>query len=121
MKYLFVCYPGCSTCKKAKEWLVNHAIQYEERNIRQENPSSSELSEWIERSDYPIKKFFNAFGKSYKNLSIKDKLVTMSKEESIQLLSTDGMLLKRPMVIGNDVVLVGFKEQEWEKAFAVKQ
>lgn len=121
MGLLFICYPGCSTCKKAKKWLSNHHIQVEERNIKQDNPSSNELNKWIVKSDYPIKKFFNTSGKSYKDLNLKDKLITMSKEESIQLLSTDGMLIKRPLVIGDDVVLVGFNEKEWESVFTIKQ
>ena len=115
MKYLFICYSKCSTCKKAKKWLDNNNIQYEERPIKENNPTADELREWIIKSGYPIKKFFNTSGNLYKELSLKDKLQNMSEDEKIMLLATDGMLVKRPIVVGEDVVLVGFKEEEWNR------
>jgi len=114
MKYLFVCYPKCSTCKKAKQWLDDNNIDYDERDIKENNPNEQELKEWIAKSDYPLKRFFNTSGNLYKELNLKDKLETMSEEEQIKLLATDGMLVKRPLVIGEDVVLVAFKEAEWD-------
>ena len=113
MKYLFVCYPKCSTCKKAKQWLDDNNIDYDERNIKENNPNEQELKEWIVKSNYPIKRFFNTSGNLYKELNLKDKLETMAEEEKIKLLATDGMLVKRPIIIGEDVVLVAFKEAEW--------
>lgn len=113
MKYLFICYPKCSTCSKAKKYLDDNNIEYEERNIKENNPTESELKEWISGSDYPIKRFFNTSGTLYKELNLKDKLPSMTEEEQIKLLSTDGMLVKRPMIVGNGTVLVAFKENEW--------
>jgi len=115
MKYLFICYTKCSTCKKAKKWLEDNNIEYDERQIKENNPTEDELKEWITKSGYPIKSFFNTSGNLYKELNLKDKLKTMAEEEQIKLLSTDGMLVKRPIVVGEDIVLVGFKEEEWEK------
>ncbi|AKL96406.1 transcriptional regulator, Spx/MgsR family [Clostridium aceticum] len=115
MKYLFLLYPKCSTCQKAKKWLEEKGIEYEERHIVEENPTSEELKNWIPSSGLPIKKFFNTSGILYKEMKLKDKLPTMTDEEKIELLSTNGMLVKRPLVIGNDIVLVGFKVEEWEK------
>ena len=114
MKYLFVHYPKCSTCKRAKAWLDKNKIDYEERNIKEDNPTEAELSAWIEKGGYPVKKFFNTSGILYRELNVKDKLKTMTEEEQIQLLATDGMLVKRPILVGEEV-LVGFKEEEWSK------
>ena len=110
---LFLHYPPCSTCKKAKKWLDDHGIAYNERDIKAENPSYAELTVWTEKSGLPVKKFFNTSGMRYRDLELKDKLPTMTTEEQLQLLATDGMLVKRPLVIGEDFVLAGFKEKEW--------
>jgi arsenate reductase len=115
MKYLFICYSKCSTCKKAKKWLDNNNIQYEERPIKDNNPTADELREWIVKSGYPIKKFFNTSGNLYKELGLKDKLQNMSEDEKIMLLATDGMLVKRPILVGEDLVFAGFKEEEWNR------
>ena len=111
---LFLYYPPCTTCKKAKKWLDEHTLSYRERHIKEENPSYEELTKWLELSQLPVKKFFNTSGLQYKALGLKDKLPNMSVEEQLQLLATDGMLVKRPLVItDNHKVLVGFKEAEW--------
>lgn len=112
---LFLEYPPCSTCKKAKKWLDDHGVSYEARHIKEQNPTASELKEWYEKSGLELKKFFNTSGMKYKELGLKDKLPNMSDEEKLELLGTDGMLVKRPLVIGEDFVLVGFKEKEWEE------
>lgn len=112
---LFLWYPRCSTSQKAKRWLDLNGISYLERNIAEDNPSYEELYRWIKISALPVKKFFNTSGLVYKSLGIKDKLPNMSDADQIKLLSTNGMLVKRPIFVGSDVVLVGFKEQEWEK------
>lgn len=109
----FICYPKCTTCQKAKKWLDDNNIEYELRDIKEGNPSFDELSEWYKMSGLPLKKFFNTSGLLYKSMGLKDKLPTMSGEEQLKLLSTDGMLVKRPLLIGKDFVLVGFKEKEW--------
>ena len=109
----FICYPKCSTCQKAKKWLDAHNIEYTERHIVEENPSYDELKEWYEKSGLPLKKFFNTSGLLYKEMQLKDKLPAMGEDEQLQLLSTDGMLVKRPLIINGDMVLVGFKEAEW--------
>lgn len=114
MKNLFIYYPKCSTCIKAKKWLSEKEIDFEERNIVEENPNKEELKAWIEKSGLPIKKFFNTSGKLYKEMSLKDKVNEASQDELIELLSTNGMLVKRPLLIKEDKVLVGFKESEWE-------
>lgn len=111
---LFICYPKCSTCQKAKRWLDENEISYEMRDIKKENPSFEELSSWYKRSGLPLKKFFNTSGMLYKSMSLKDKLPTMSEDEMIKILATDGMLVKRPLLVGDDFVLVGFKEADWE-------
>lgn len=113
MKYLFLEYPKCGTCKKAKSWLDENGINYEDRHIVSDNPTAEELSAWIEKSGLPIKKFFNTSGVMYKDLKLKDELPIMTDEEKIQLLSTNGMLVKRPIVVGEDIILVGFKPAEW--------
>ena len=114
---LFICYPRCSTCKKAQKWLDDKGISYEFRDIKIDNPNYDELKVWVSKSGLPIKKFFNTSGLLYKSLELKDKLPTMSEEDMIKLLATDGMLVKRPLLINDDNVLVGFKETEWKKVF----
>lgn len=113
---LFLCYPKCTTCQKAKKWLEANGIAYEQRHIAEERPSYEELKEWYGRSGLPLKKFFNTSGLLYKELKLKDKLPGMSEEEQLQLLASNGMLVKRPMVVKEDVILVGFKEAQWEDA-----
>lgn len=112
---LFIEYPKCTTCRKAKKWLDEHQISYEDRHIVENNPKAEELKEWIFKSGLPIKRFFNTSGMKYRDLGLKDKLQEMSEEEQINLLAADGMLVKRPLVIGDDFVLVGFKEAEWQE------
>ena len=109
----FICYPKCSTCQKAKKWLEEKGVAFEERHIKDDKPSIEELRAWYKESGLPLKKFFNTSGLLYKELQLKDKLPAMSEEEQITLLATDGMLVKRPLLIGDGVVLVGFKEAEW--------
>ncbi|MEG0894836.1 MAG: arsenate reductase family protein [Oscillospiraceae bacterium] len=111
----FLCYPKCSTCQKAKKWLENNNIAFEERNIKENNPNFDELKGWYEKSGLAIRKFFNTSGLLYKSMNLKEKLVDMSEEEQLKLLSTDGMLVKRPIVITDDTVIVGFKELEWDE------
>lgn len=110
---LFICYEKCSTCQKAKKWLDGHKVKYDLRPIVDENPTYDELKEWHAKSGLPLKRFFNTSGLLYKEMQLKDKLPTMSDEEKLKLLSTNGMLVKRPLVINKDTVLVGFKEAEW--------
>ena len=110
----FICYPKCTTCQKAKKWLDNNKIEYEFRDIKLNNPTLDELTEWYKKSGLPLKKFFNTSGLLYKSLDLQNKLPTMSEDEMLNLLASDGMLVKRPLVIGEDFVLVGFKENEWE-------
>lgn len=112
---LFVYYPKCSTCQKAKKWLDAHKIAYEERDIKMENPSKEELKEWYEKSGMELKKFFNTSGTLYKSMQLKDKLPGMTEEEQLELLGTDGMLVKRPILVGDDFVLTGFKEAQYEQ------
>ena len=112
---LFICYPKCSTCKKAKKWLDENHLNYTERHIVEENPSYDELKEWVSKSGLPLKKFFNTSGLLYKEMKLKDKLPTMSEDKQLQLLATNGMLVKRPLVIGDEAILVGFKENEWSE------
>ena len=111
----FICYPKCTTCQRAQKWLDDNNIKYELRNIKENNPSLEELSVWHRTSGLPLKKFFNTSGLLYKSMELKDKLPEMSDEEKLGLLATDGMLVKRPLVIGNGFVLVGFKEDEWRE------
>lgn len=113
---LFLEYPPCSTCKKAKAWLDEHGIAYSDRNIKSENPSAEELTAWIAASGAEIRRFFNTSGLLYKSLGLKDRLPVMTDEEKIALLATDGMLVKLPLVIGDGFVLVGFREKEWAQA-----
>ena len=113
---LFLEYPPCSTCKKARKWLDDHGIAYTARHIKENNPTYEELKLWLERSGLPIKKFFNTSGQQYKALGLKDRLPGMSVDEQLQLLATDGMLVKRPMVVTEDgTILTGFREAEWEQ------
>lgn len=109
----FICYPKCTTCVRAKNWLDDNKIKYELRDIKLNNPTLEELTVWYNKSGLPIKKFFNTSGLLYKSLDLKNKLPEMSEREMLKLLSTDGMLVKRPLLIGDDFVLVGFKEAEW--------
>ena len=111
----FICYPKCTTCQKAIKWLDDNKIEYELRDIKLDNPTLEELTEWYKKSGLPLKKFFNTSGLLYKSLELKDKLSTMTDEEMLNLLSTDGMLVKRPLLIGQDFVLAGFKEAEWKE------
>ena len=113
--YLFLQYPKCSTCQKAKKWLDEHNIEYTDRHIVENNPKAEELKNWIEKSGMPIKKFFNTSGLLYKSMGLKDKLSEMTFEEQISLLSSNGMLVKRPLIIGENIILVGFKEIEWSR------
>jgi len=109
----FICYPKCTTCQMAKKWLDDKGIEYEIRDIKEENPKYEELEKWYKKSNLPLKKFFNTSGLLYKSMSLKDKLAQMSEDEQLRLLSTDGMLVKRPILVGDDFVLVGFREKEW--------
>ena len=111
---LFLQYPPCSTCKKAKKWLDDHGITYEDRHIKENNPSIEELQQWYAMSGLPLKKFFNTSGLLYKSMNLKDKLPTMSEEEQLRLLASDGMLVKRPLIVKGETVLTGFREKEWE-------
>lgn len=110
---LFIEYPKCTTCKKAKKWLDDNGISYSDRHIKEDNPTVDELKKWHRKSGLPLKRFFNTSGNLYKELQLKDKLPDMSEEEQYALLATDGMLVKRPIVVTEDVVLTGFKESEW--------
>lgn len=112
---LFMEYPKCTTCKNAMRWLDDHGVSHEDRDIKENNPTAEELKGWYEKSGLPLKRFFNSSGQVYKALNLKDKLSDMSEEKQIQLLATDGMLVKRPLLIGDDFVLVGFKEGEWKE------
>ena len=109
----FICYPKCTTCQKAQKWLDDNKIEYEFRDIKLDNPTLDELTEWHKKSGLPLKKFFNTSGLLYKSLDLKNKLPVMSEDEMLKLLATDGMLVKRPLVIGEEFVFVGFKENEW--------
>lgn len=109
----FICYPKCTTCQKAKKWLDENKIEYELRDIKGDNPTFDELAEWYKLSGLPLKKFFNTSGLLYKSMELKNKLPSMSEEEMLKLLATDGMLVKRPLLIADDFVLTGFKEAQW--------
>lgn len=111
----FICYPKCTTCQKAKKWLDDNNIEYEMRDIKENNPTMEELTAWHKLSGLLLKKFFNTSGLLYKSMNLKDKLPEMSEEEQLNLLATDGMLVKRPLLVGDDFVLVGFKEKEWSE------
>jgi len=112
---LFIEYPPCSTCQKAKKWLEDNAITYTDRHIKENNPTYEELKAWYSRSGLPLKKFFNTSGLLYKSMNLKERLPAMSEEEQLRLLATDGMLVKRPLVVTDDIVLTGFKKTEWKK------
>ena len=112
---LFIEYPPCTTCRKAKKWLQDHELDFTARHIKEENPTAGELDAWQENSGLELKKFFNTSGMIYRDLGLKDKLPTMSREEQLMLLASDGMLVKRPILVTGDTVLVGFKEKDWEK------
>ena len=115
MSVLFLEYPKCSTCKKAKAWLTENGVAFDDRHIVEDNPSTEELKAWWEKSGLPLKKFFNTSGLVYKEQNLKEKLPHMSEEEQLALLATNGMLVKRPLIIGKDFVLIGFKAAEWER------
>lgn len=115
MSVLFLEYPKCSTCKRAKAWLTENGIAFDDRHIAEDNPTAEELKTWWEKSGLPLKKFFNTSGLVYKEQNLKERLPDMSEEEQLALLATNGMLVKRPLVIGEDFVLIGFKETEWER------
>lgn len=114
---LFLEYPKCSTCKKAKKWLDEHGIAYDDRHIVEENPTQEELKIWHEKSGLPLKRFFNTSGMKYRELKLKDRLPEMSEKEQIEILASDGMLVKRPLVIDDNFILIGFKEQQWKETF----
>jgi len=109
----FICYPKCTTCQKAEKWLISHGIPYESRDIKLQNPTLTELRAWYRQSGLPLRRFFNTSGLLYKSMALKDKLPDMTGEEMLSLLASDGMLVKRPILVGDDFVLVGFKEAEW--------
>ncbi len=111
---LFIQYPPCSTCQKAKKWLDEHGLNYTERHIKEDNPGYDELKSWYEMSGLPLKRFFNTSGLLYKSMNLKDRLPAMSEEEQLRLLATDGMLVKRPIIVDGETVLTGFREAEWE-------
>jgi len=113
---LFLEYPPCSTCKKAKAWLDENDIKYNARHIKEDNPSFEELKLWYERSGLPLKRFFNTSGLVYKALGLKDRLPAMSEDEQLRLLASDGMLVKRPLIVADEFILVGFREKEWQQA-----
>ena len=113
---LFIQYPPCSTCQKARKWLDAKDVNYTDRHIKEQNPTYEELKEWYEKSGLPLKKFFNTSGLLYKSMNLKEKLPAMTEEEQLQLLSSDGMLVKRPILVTENAVLVGFREADWEKA-----
>ena len=111
----FICYPKCGTCQKAKKWLEEKNLEYDYRDIKLDNPSLEELTQWYRASDLPLRKFFNTSGQLYKSMELKNKLPEMNEAEMLELLASDGMLVKRPLLIADDFVLVGFKEADWEK------
>lgn len=114
-EHTFICYPKCTTCQKAQKWLDSREISYEIRHIQEKNPSYDELKKWLSVSGLPVKRFFNTSGLLYKSMNMKEKLPTMSEEECLKLLATDGMLVKRPLLVSDNFVLVGFKEAEWSE------
>ena len=113
---LFLCYPSCTTCKKAEKWLEDRKVPVEKRHIKEDNPTEAELRSWCERSGLPLKRFFDTSGLKYKELELSKRLPAMPEEEQLRLLASDGMLVKRPILVGESFVLVGFRESEWEKA-----
>lgn len=117
---VFVCYPKCATCQKAKKWLEAKGVAFEERHIKENNPSTEELKDWHNKSGLPLQKFFNTSGSLYKELKLKEKLPTMSEDEQYNLLASDGMIVKRPILIGDGFVLVGFDEAHWKAALGIE-
>lgn len=117
---LFIEYPKCSTCQKAKKWLEENHVSFESRHIKEQNPTYDELKAWYEISGLPLKRFFNTSGMLYKSMGLKDKLPLMSDDEQLELLSTDGMLVKRPLLVCDDFVLTGFRQKEWEEMLTIK-
>jgi len=117
MGILLIEYPKCTTCQKAKKWLTDHNVTFEARHIVEQNPTQAELTEWHKRSGLPLKRFFNTSGQLYRQMGLKDKLGSMSDDEQLELLATNGMLVKRPLVVGDGYVLAGFKEKEWQEKF----
>ena len=117
---IFVCYPKCTTCQKAKKWLASNDITFEERHIKENNPTIEELKAWHKKSGLPLKKFFNTSGQLYRELKLKEKLPTMSEDEQYNLLASDGMIVKRPILIGDGFVLVGFNEADWKAALGIE-
>ncbi len=115
MKHLFICYPKCTTCQRAKKWLDDNCFEYEVRDIKEQKPGLEELREWHRKSGLPLKNYFNTSGQLYRSMELSRKLQAMTEEEQLRLLASDGMLVKRPILVRNDTVLVGFKEEEWEK------
>ena len=113
----FICYPKCTTCQKARRWLDNNKIEYELRDIKLDNPTLEELTEWYKKSGLPLKKFFNTSGLLYKSLDLKNKILTMTEDEMLKLLASDGMLVKRPLLLSDSFVLIGFKEEDWRRKF----
>lgn len=113
---VFICYPKCTTCQKARKWLDDNGLSYEERHIKDANPTAAELKAWQEMSGLPLRKFFNTSGLKYKELRLRDRLPGMSEDEQLALLASDGMLVKRPLLVGDGFVLVGFKEEQWRSA-----
>lgn len=114
-KILFIQYPKCTTCQKAKKWLDDNGIEYADRHIKENNPTYEELKDWYKKSNLPLKRFFNTSGLLYKSMGLKDKLPTMSEDEQLKLLATDGMLVKRPIIVSDNVIMTGFKEKEWKE------
>lgn len=119
MEYLFVCYPKCSTCAKARAWLDAHGVAYTERDIKTDNPAEAELRAWHEKSGLPLRRFFNTSGQLYRGMGLADKLPSMHEDEQYALLATDGMLVKRPLLVGGDFVLTGFREKDWAERLGV--
>lgn len=117
---LFLEYPKCTTCQKAKKWLTEQGVEFEDRDIKLQNPTFEELSEWYAKSGLPLKSFFNTSGLLYKSMGLKDKLPEMTEEEQLKLLATDGMLVKRPLLVGTDFVLTGFRAEKWAAALDIK-
>ena len=117
---IFVCYPKCTTCRKAKKWLMANNVAFQERHIRENNPTIDELKDWHKTSGLPLKKFFNTSGLQYKELKLKEKLPAMSEDEQYSLLASDGMIVKRPILIGDSFVLVGFNEADWKAALGLE-
>lgn len=117
----FICYPKCTTCRRAKKWLEDNGVEFDERDIKTNNPTAEELKQWHEKSGVALRKFFNTSGILYREMNLKDKLSEMTEDEQIALLSSDGMLVKRPIVVGSDFVLIGFKEADWSMRLLLKR